>query len=159
MKTSCLASLLVCFASCAFAATAASAEISEITLERTACYGTCPVYKVTLQSDGTVTYDGKEFVKEVGKRSGKISKEQFQQLVAQIQKTDFFNLEDEYRTRKNADGSVTAVTDLPTCITTVKSGARSKIVKNYFGGPESLKTLEDLIDKISGSALWVKGKA
>jgi len=29
-----------------------------ITLERTPCYGYCPVYKVTILSDGTVRYFG-----------------------------------------------------------------------------------------------------
>jgi hypothetical protein len=114
---------------------------------------------VTLQSDGTAIYEGKEFVQEKGQRSAKISRQQFQQLAAKIEQIGFFTLQDEYLTKKNSDGSVTAVTDLPTCITTVKKGNESKTVKNYFGGPASLKELEELIDKIANSATWIKGKA
>src|SRR6059058_5801427 len=30
-----------------------------ITLERTACFGTCPVYKLTISADGKVAFEGK----------------------------------------------------------------------------------------------------
>src|SRR6267154_2607882 len=35
-----------------------SAQTGAITLERGPCFGTCPIYKVTLASDGKVTFDG-----------------------------------------------------------------------------------------------------
>ena len=50
------------------------------------------------------------------------------------------------------------ITDMPSRITTVKRGEQRKSVRNYFGGPDSLKELEEMIDKISNSAIWVKGK-
>ena len=33
-----------------------------ITLERTACHGTCPIYKLTIEGNGTVIYEGQDFV-------------------------------------------------------------------------------------------------
>ena len=158
MKIFCLTLLFIPFAFCALGATPRTSGVTEITLERTPCFGTCPVYKVTLQNDGTVIFEGKEYVKEAGRRSGKISAKQFQQLVAKVEQIGFFTLNDEYLTKKNADGSETRITDMPSRITTVKRGPESKRVRNYFGGPDSLKELEELIDKISNSARWVKGK-
>jgi hypothetical protein len=142
-------------ASAAFAAP----NISAITLERTACYGTCPVYKVTLQSDGTVAYLGTQFVKVLGKRSHRISLNRFRQLARAIQRMNFFALESEYSHKTNADGSIGTVTDLPSRITTVEAGDQRKTVRNYYGGPETLTRLEDLIDQIANSAVWVKGKS
>jgi hypothetical protein len=49
------------------------------------------------------------------------------------------------------------VTDLPTTLTTVKQGKNRKTVKDYYGGPKALREFEDLIDRVSHSATWVKG--
>src|SRR5947208_1474873 len=37
-----------------------------ITLERSTCFGTCPDYKLTVTGDGTVVFEGREFVKVKG---------------------------------------------------------------------------------------------
>lgn len=147
------------FASCVLGGAPDAAKISAITLERTACYGTCPVYKVTLRRDGTVTYEGKQFVKASGRRSHKISTDRFLRLAQEIRQVGFFALQDEYSHKKNADGSATFVTDLPTTITTVEAGEKRKTVKNYFGGPKRLFDLEQLIDEIAQSNILVGGEA
>ncbi len=86
-------------------------QIDSITLERTSCFGTCPVYKVTVRRDGTVTYDGKGFVKVTGHRSRRIPAEQFQELVREIQRIGFFSFKDEYSAKYNPDGSIEVITD------------------------------------------------
>ena len=40
-----------------------------ITLERTACFGVCPVYKLTIYGDGRVLYDGIRFVRTEGPKN------------------------------------------------------------------------------------------
>ena len=50
------------------------------TLERTDCYGTCPVYKVTVFRDGTIEYVGSRYVKVTGKALGQISEDQVDKL-------------------------------------------------------------------------------
>ena len=39
--------------------------LTEISLERTPCFGSCPVDKVVLRPDGTATYIGRRFVERV----------------------------------------------------------------------------------------------
>jgi hypothetical protein len=135
-------------------AAAPTAEIDSITLERTWCNGTCPIYTVTVRRDGTVTYDGEEYVKVRGHRSRRISSEQFQKLVREIQRIGFFKLKDEYMSKEHPDGSFETVTDLPSAITTVRAGKTRKRIRNYYGGPESLAGFENLIDKVAGSSAW-----
>lgn len=158
MKAPAIALISAASASCLVAGIADSGQITEITVERTACYGTCPVYKVTLRSDGTVSYEGKEFVKAKGRRSGRISPVDFQQLARQVQHIGFFDMKDEYVSKQNPNGSRSRVTDLPTTLTTVQQGKNRKTVKDYYGGPEALRELEDLIDRVSRSETWVKGQ-
>jgi hypothetical protein len=44
-----------------------------IRLERTACYGTCPAYKVTIYGTGAIIYEGKSYVRVVGTRGAQIA--------------------------------------------------------------------------------------
>ena len=123
----------------------AESPVTKISLERTACYGTCPVYKLTVYSDGKVEYEGKDHVKEKGARSSKIDEKFFVRLMKKADEIGFFKLKDRY------DG---LVTDLPTRITTVTKGDVSKAVRNYYGGPKGLHDLEQLIDEVTNSAQW-----
>ena len=123
----------------------AEAKTNKISLERTACFGTCPVYKLTVYSDGKVEYEGKDHVKEKGSRSSKIEEKLFLRLMKKVDEIGFFKLNDRYEGR---------ITDLPTRITTVTKGDVSKTVRNYYGGPKDLYDLEQLIDEVTNSAQW-----
>ena len=119
----------------------------EITLERTGCYGTCPVYSVTVHGDGTVIYEGKHFVRIEGVRTYTIPEESVAELVGMFYEINYFSLNDRY------DASVT---DLPTVITSITVGNETKTVSNYANsGPERLYYLESKIDEITDSkSLW-----
>src|ERR1700730_2925658 len=123
----------------------AESPVAKISLERTACFGTCPVYTLTVYSDGKVEYEGKEHVKEKGARSSKIDEKLFLRLLEKADEIGFFKLNDRYEGR---------VTDLPTRITTVTKGDVSKTVRNYYGGPKGLHDFEQLIDHVTNSAQW-----
>ena len=43
-----------------------------IRLERTACFGECPVYSVAIDGDGNVVYEGAKFVRVVGRQTDRI---------------------------------------------------------------------------------------
>jgi hypothetical protein len=150
------ATVLLLITSLTAAGASAESEITAITLERTPCFGACPVYKLTIHRSGQVEYEGKDHVGQKGARSGRISTEDFERLIKKIDEINFFNLGDRYD-GKNPDGSGVTVTDLPTRITSVTRGDRTKTVQNYFRGPKGLKELEDLIDEVTKSADWVRG--
>jgi hypothetical protein len=44
----------------------------KITMKRTACYGTCPVYTATLSVNGKAKYEGIKHVERIGKYSGEL---------------------------------------------------------------------------------------
>ena len=130
-------------------------QISSISLQRTACFGVCPIYTVTLYPDGQVEFNGERFVESVGPQSARIEPEGFNRLVAFAERIGFFSLDDEYRYQLGPDGSLIAVSDLPSRITTIARGDQSKSVLNYFGGPDELETFENLIDEIAGTSRWI----
>ena len=134
----------------------AESPITTIVLERTACFGTCPVYTLTLHSSGLVEFAGKNHVKAQGPQTGKISAASFAKLVKKIDEIRFFELRDRYD-GKNPDGTGSTVTDLPTRKTTVTRGDETKTVVNYFRGPPGLTELELLIDELANSGKWIRG--
>lgn len=119
----------------------------EITLERTACYGPCPIYSVAIYGDGTVIYDGKQFVKIEGTRTYTIPKESVDEIVRMFYEINYFSLNDNYDAN---------VTDLPTIITSIKIENQTKTVSNYGNaGPVRLQDLESKIDEITDpQSLW-----
>ncbi|MBP1730263.1 MAG: hypothetical protein H6Q55_692 [Deltaproteobacteria bacterium] len=139
-------------ASCASTSTQVSTTPSllMISLERTPCFGRCPVYKVSVYGDGTVRYDGKEYVKVKGSQTRVISPQQVQRLLAELQQASYFSFKDDYDT--------ITFTDAPLAITAVTVDGRSKRVRHYLGdatAPKELTILEERIDEVSGSQEWV----
>ena len=57
-------------------------EITSIRLHRGVCFGTCPDYDVTLNSDGTATYAGGQFAPRQGDYTGEVSQWEFDNLAS-----------------------------------------------------------------------------
>lgn len=130
----------------------------EITLERTACFGTCPIYKLTITSDGNVTFNGIRFTKTIGTAKGKISASDFRQLVREFEQIDYFSLPDFL------PGTAVCprrVTDMPSANTSIKAKGKQNSVRHYYGcgdaGPlAGLIALEKKIDEVAGTQKWIK---
>jgi hypothetical protein len=84
---------------------------TKITLKRTECFGTCPNYTLTISGDGTVTFEGRQFVKKTGIFKSSISIKKVQQLIAEFNKANYFSLKDKYLS--NEDGCPQLWTDQP----------------------------------------------
>ena len=105
--------------------TPAPSNIKEvvITLERTACFGVCPVYKLIIYGDGRVVYEGIRFVRIEGTRTTTISEDKIKQLIAEFQKIDYFSLKDSYEERN--------ATDMPSAFTSLTVDGKTKTVRHY----------------------------
>jgi hypothetical protein len=126
-----------------------------IQLERTSCFGSCPVYTVTIDARGAVTYVGKQFVRVVGRRTAQIAPSAVARLLSRAQEIRFFDMRDEYKVIHNPDGTITTVTDLPTQIVTITVNGRTKRVDDYVAAPETLEPFEREIDEAAGTKRWV----
>jgi hypothetical protein len=122
----------------------------EIRLVRGVCFGFCPDYTVTINSAGEVHYEGRRFVNVVGARTATIPREDVARLVARFDDIDFTNLRDAYRAH---------VSDLPTYTVALTRDGHTKTVVDYggigAGMPESVRTLQNEIDRVAGTAQWV----
>ena len=125
-----------------------------ITLERTVCFGFCPVYMLTIYSDGRVEFNGQQNVKITGKQISQLTPEQVKELLDLFEKANYFELEDEY---------TAPVTDLPSTITSLTLGGQYKSIRNYGGcldgspvpAPSALCELETRIDEVANTTQWI----
>jgi hypothetical protein len=144
----------------------------EISLQRTACYGSCPAYKVTIAGNGRVVFEtspyqdrsdvanghrgfwSKSGVRVPGTHQTTIEPEVIDRLLAQFEQARFFALRDEYRAE---------VTDNPTYVVTIDTGNGRKSVVDYVGKeagmPVSVTALQDAIDAAAGTDRWINGTA
>ena len=126
-----------------------------ITIERTPCYLQCPVYSVSIDARGGVTYEGTRFVRVKGRQVDRVPVLRVAVLYETLQRIGLFDLRDQYRVVRAADGSEATLTDLPGTIVTVTAGGRTKRIEDYFGAPGSLKALDRQVEEISRASRWV----
>ena len=127
-----------------------------ITLERTPCGGECPVYSVSIDASGHVTYAGTRFVRVQGLQTDRIPVSRVAALLETAGRIGIYELRDQYHSIRNPDGTETVMTDRPTIFVTIARNGRSKRVEDYFGAPEGLRTLEREIDAAARTSRWIR---
>jgi hypothetical protein len=141
----------------------------KITLQRSACFGSCPDYIVTISGDGSVVFTTdhrpvdpvagvhREFSRSMGvllpgTHRTKITSEAVKELVQQFRDSRFFDLKNEYRY---------GATDAPMYVISIETGHGSKRIIDYIGRqagmPAAITALEDAIDKVAGTKRWIEG--
>ncbi len=114
--------------------------VTAITIRRSACFGTCPVYTYTVHAGGAAEYEGKAHVDHVGRRTGTAPVTLFNELARFAVDSGFMCFNDEY---------AVPVTDLPSVFVTVTRDGVTKTVRNYGGaGPSALWALAALADEM-----------
>lgn len=141
-----------------------------ISLVRSACYGPCPDYSVTIDGSGEVLFTtrspalkgapeahrqfrpGGNGVLFPGEHRARIDRAALDALIGKFRAARFFGLEPEYSAM---------ITDMPTYVLKFETGGRSWTVTDYVGErvgmPPVVTELEDAVDRAAGTARWVKG--
>ena len=136
-----------------------AAAVPVITLERGACFGACPVYKLSIFADGKVEFEGKEFVKRKGKARGQITKAALQSLVREFEKINYLKLDNEYVTE--GPNCPESWTDNPSATTSLNWRGKKKTIRHYHGCRgarvlEQLTALENKIDQVVNTKRWIE---
>jgi hypothetical protein len=114
-------------------------------LKRTPCFGTCPVYTITVLEDGRATYSGGRFAPRQGEYAGKVGAETMEKLWSLAEEAGFFGLQDKY------DG---AVTDLPSTIMRFHGKGKDKRVVGRVGTPTSFRVLAEAAEELLSPVEW-----
>jgi hypothetical protein len=142
-----------------FIGSAMAQTVERVELQRTGCLGSCPIYTLSVTSDGIVAFEGEEYVKYKGKATSSISADDWKFLTTALQQANFFALKDQY-TQMEANCS-RAITDQPSLEITVIRGKQKKRVTYYTGCYEPRQELEAIswlagtIDFVTHAHQWI----
>ena len=120
-----------------------------VKLSRGGCFGTCPIYAVTISENGDVVWEGHSYVRSTGESRSKIAPESARALIQQFMAPRFWALCGAYSA---------SITDNATVETQVRIGGRLKTVSNYANSaPDWVAPLEEAIDAAADTHLWRHG--
>ena len=102
----------------------------------------CPAYIASVDENGIVKYAGLGgTVKIKGERNHAISPFRVRDLVAEFLRINFFSLEDEYRFKRLADGSLVSVDHSTGTTISVDLDGKHKSIFIFYGEPQELTDL------------------
>jgi len=140
-----------------------------VKLTRTACFGSCPVYTVTIHPDGSVDWRGTQYVAAVGARHGRIADDGFARLARAIEKVRFFELDENGQlprpstcTHHRGTGEcdfpdIVVCTDTPTSTVTITRDNVSHTTSHEHCQATPLDLLEEEIDDVARTRAWIGG--
>jgi len=142
------ASLLESLASSADFDLASGALDQKIELTRTSCFGVCPVYSVTLHSDGRAEYAGWKHTPPIGSFRGRLDIDAFTRLSRLIQRLDIRSMERVCTAPWTCDS--TAILRVQAADT----AADIEIRDCGKWGPIELQALLMVVDSLSAKIAW-----
>lgn len=120
--------------------------IESIKISRGRCFGTCPVYDLMINSNGTAELNAREYMKQSGMLKAKIDKKSFEELSALISYLNPDSLKSDY----SIDAS-----DNPGIDIEFTFNGRHKDVHDYgLEGTLGLQQLYSLIEKLLENQKW-----
>jgi hypothetical protein len=126
-----------------------------VTLERTACFGRCPVYTLSASAAGEVRFEGKAHTRVLGPATARVPQAKVDSLLYELDRAGYFSFANLYTSAAPACGRY--ATDSPSAITSVSlRGKTKRIVHDYGCGsaPGALVVLERRIDELLDSGRW-----
>lgn len=109
------------------------------------CFGSCPVYKLTIYEGGIAAYEGQRFTNRIGLHTKMIDQTIYRDLVKAFDDSNFWGYQNIYKAQ---------IPDLPTVTLTYHKDGQSKSVKGKDGRPERIVELEDRLTTIAESGGW-----
>lgn len=109
--------------------------------ESTACFGSCPIYTLSIDESGKAEYIGSRFVEAIGNRAAQLPQSEIDSLKLVLIQNDFFGLDSIYDNK--------LITDLPSFIVKVKpTGFKGKQVIGRYEYPEGLERIKEFIERL-----------
>jgi len=129
-----------------------------IKMEKSACYGKCPIYTVIVKKNGELAYEGKEYVSVEGVKSSVISKESLTLIEEELVKTKFLSMQSKLHS--GSWNCFVSATDHSYILIEASVKNNRKAVSTYTGcNSEQVSKVIELaafIEKTTEISKWVK---
>ena len=117
-------------------------------LEKSACFGHCPMFELKLFSDGRAEYHGKAYTQRLGVYESRVTKAFIDLILHEAEKINYFQLNDHYP----IDGQF--ISDLPNTTTYIKKSGREKTIIRNHNGPLTLRKYETFLIERFDALRW-----
>ncbi len=119
-----------------------------IGIQKTSCYGACPVYTMDILSNCKVILRSEKFL-EIGPGvfKSKLSKNQYEELIDSFRKANYFGLDEIYSSK---------VSDLPTTYFFFEDNGTAKTIEVYGKWPEALVDVDKQLTDLIAELKWKK---
>jgi hypothetical protein len=119
-----------------------------IMMKKTSCYGDCPVYQVSILSNGTLSYHGKRNVERKGHFSASISLSKIRKIDQRMDNISILNMANHYP-EEGED-----ILDISNIILLTQFKSKKKEIFINHGAPEELMNFVSYIEQIVESVDW-----
>lgn len=109
-------------------------------INRTPCYGKCPVFTIELFDNGVVKYNGVAFVDKKGIFTAKVTPAFIANIQSKALSIKYLSLENKYPI------APVVIADLPTTTTFIRIGEEGKQITNNFDAPRDLIDFENWLE-------------
>ncbi len=106
-------------------------------INRTSCYGKCPVFTIELYDNGMVKYNGIAFVDKKGAFIATANSEFMAKIQSKALSINYLSFENKYPI------APVVIADLPTTTTFIRIGEEGKQVSDNFDAPRDLIDFEN----------------
>jgi hypothetical protein len=119
-----------------------------VSLQRTACFGKCPVFTVEIFKDGKVTYSGLAHVVKRGSYAAIAEADFIEKIQKRAKEIEFFKMSDKY-----PQGDIQIV-DIPSTLTYIRLGEKGKLITDNYDAPKDLIEFEKWLEKELDTLEW-----
>ncbi|MFK7755332.1 MAG: DUF6438 domain-containing protein [Flavobacteriales bacterium] len=117
-----------------------------LTYSRGYCFGMCPVFNSSILTDGTVQYEGINFVDVMGNNSGQLKGADLKLIKDKLKEINYFELDSVY------DNEM--VMDIPAVRSSANLAGKSHSILDRYKGPKELNELYKLLDNLFSQLEW-----
>ena len=109
------------------------------------CFGSCPVFTITVYENGIAAYNGERFTDKRGLFTRNLGKTTLDKVKKAFSEADLWKYPDAFKSQ---------IPDLSTVTITYYEGERVKTILGKDGRPEPVMKLEELLDEIANTGEW-----
>jgi len=140
---------LFLFSSCSSLRRGVSFDKADKVLEMSKgpCFGSCPIFTITIYDNGWATYKGKLYTEKLGLHVKKVGKGRLEEIKRELRLANLWQYQNIYRS---------SLPDLQSVTINYFENGRTKSITGKEGRPTSVKKIEAFLDKMAATTGWTE---
>lgn len=117
-----------------------------ISMDKGSCFGSCPVYTLSIDNKGYATFEGERFTDKVGKHGLQLQSQKLDEIATAFSSADLASYDDNYPSD---------ISDLPITTIAYINNTFQKRISGKVERPEKIKELQSMLEDIAQMDGWM----